>query len=80
NNFMIVGLYLYYPLLIVGCILFVWYFSQIKEGFSIGFNMLKDYFKRDKTIEKTKGDTIFRTFFDILMALMIFIMGFVITI
>ncbi|MFX1600000.1 MAG: lysostaphin resistance A-like protein, partial [Promethearchaeota archaeon] len=34
NNFMIVGLYLYYPLLIVGCILFVWYFSQIKEGFS----------------------------------------------
>ncbi len=80
NNFTIVGLFQYYPLLIIGCILFVWYYSQIKEGLSIGLNMLKNYFKRDNTIEGTKGDTIFRVFFDILMGLLIFIMGFMIMI
>jgi len=79
-TFSIVGLYLYYPLLIIGCILFVWFYSQIKEGLSIGFGMLKDYFKKEKKIEATIGDSIFRVFFDILMGFLIFIMGFIIMI
>ncbi|MFW9826977.1 MAG: CPBP family intramembrane glutamic endopeptidase [Candidatus Thorarchaeota archaeon] len=80
NDFMFIGLYLYYPLLIIGCMLFTWNFSLIKESLSIGFNMLKTYFKRDKDIEITKGDSYFRVFFDILMGIMIFIMGFMIMI
>ncbi|MFW9971192.1 MAG: type II CAAX prenyl endopeptidase Rce1 family protein [Candidatus Odinarchaeota archaeon] len=78
NDFIIVGLYLYYPLIIIGCILFVWYYSQIKEGFLIGLNMLKEYFKLDNKYEKTKGDMAFRIFFDIVMGLIIFVMSFMI--
>ena len=80
NDFMAVALYLYYPLLIVGCMLFVWYYSQIKEGISIGLSMLKSYFTRDNAIEETKGDTVFRIFIDILMGILIFILGFIIMI
>ncbi|MFX0006500.1 MAG: CPBP family intramembrane glutamic endopeptidase [Candidatus Hermodarchaeota archaeon] len=80
NDFTVVGLYLYYPLLIIGCILFVWYYSQIKEGFSIGINMLKTYFKREDKFEKTKGDSIVRVLFDILMGVIIFLMSFMVSI
>ena len=79
-SFTLVALYMYYPLLIIGCGLFVWYYSQIKESLSIGFKMLKTYFKCDETSEETKGDIIFRVFFDILVGLIIFIMGFMIAI
>ncbi len=77
-SFSIMALYLYYPLLIIGCMLFVWFYSQIKEGLIIGFDMLKSYFRRDQKIEETTGDTIFRVLFDILMGLIIFFMGFLI--
>ncbi|MFX0002715.1 MAG: CPBP family intramembrane glutamic endopeptidase [Candidatus Hodarchaeota archaeon] len=80
NDFTLVGLYLYCPLLIIGCLLFVLYFSHIKEGFSIGLKMLKSYFKRDNTIEKTTGDSVFRVFFDIIMALIIFTIGLIVMI
>ncbi|MCK4370701.1 MAG: CPBP family intramembrane metalloprotease, partial [Candidatus Lokiarchaeota archaeon] len=55
-DFSVVALYLYLPLLIIGCVLFIWQFSQIKESLSIGFKMLKSYFKRDNASEDTKGD------------------------
>jgi membrane protease YdiL (CAAX protease family) len=80
NSFMIVGLYLYYPLLIIGCMLFAWNYSLIKDSLSIGFKMLKPYFKINKKFEITKGDTYFRVFFDILMGILIFIMSFMIMI
>jgi len=79
-SFTLISLYLYYPLLIIGSILFIWYYPQIKEGFSIGLDMLKNYFKRDNTIEETKGDALFRVFFDIIMGLIIFVIAFIITI
>ena len=77
---MIVTLYLYVPLLIIGCGLFIWQFSQIKESISTGFNMLRDYFRRVEGSEVTRGDTTFRVFIDILMGLIIFIIGFMIMI
>ena len=77
-DFTSIILNLYYPLIIVGCILFVWYYSQIKESLSMGLKMFKTYFKFDNTSEDTKGDTIFRVFFDILMGFLIFIIGFMI--
>ncbi len=79
-DFSVVALYLYCPLLIIGCILFIWQFSQIKESISVGFTMLKSYFKRNDINEDTKGDTIFRVFIDILMGLLIFLMSFMIMI
>ena len=79
-DFSVVALYLYCPLLIIGCILFIWQFTQIKESLSIGFKMLSSYFKRDNNNEDTKGDLIFRVFIDILMGLIIFFMGFLVMI
>ncbi|MCK4380676.1 MAG: CPBP family intramembrane metalloprotease [Candidatus Lokiarchaeota archaeon] len=79
-DFSVVALYLYCPLLIIGCVLFIWQFTQIKESLSIGFKMLSSYFKRDNNNEDTKGDLIFRVFIDILMGLIIFFMGFLVMI
>jgi len=79
-DFSVVALYLYCPLLIIGCVLFIWQFTQIKESLSSGFKMLVSYFKRDNMNEDTKGDLIFRIFIDILMGLLIFLMGFMIMI
>lgn len=79
-DFSVVALYLYCPLLIIGCVLFIWQFNQIKESVSTGFNMLISYFKRDSPNEDTKGDLIFRVFIDFLMGIIIFIMGFMIMI
>ena len=42
--------------------------------------MLSTYFKLDEFSEKTKGDTAFRVFIDIIMGLLIFLMGFIIAV
>ncbi len=80
GEFSVVAIYLYLPLLIIGLILFIWQFSQIKESISTGFKMLRTYFKKDIKSEESKGDTIFRIFIDIIMAMLIFLMGFLIAI
>ncbi|MFW9900082.1 MAG: CPBP family intramembrane glutamic endopeptidase [Candidatus Thorarchaeota archaeon] len=79
-SFTLVAIYLYYPLLITGLCLLVWFFPLIKESLSTGFNMLSGYFKTDQTIEKTKGDIIFRVFIDIIMGLLLFIIGFIVAV
>ena len=79
-NFSLVALYIYYPLLIIGFCLFVWFYPLIKESLSIGSKMLKSYFNRDEPDESTKGDSIFRVFFDFCMGLMIFLIGFMIAV
>ncbi len=80
SSFTLVALYVYYPLLIIGVFLFVWYYALIKDSLLIGFKMLGTYFKQDQSIEKTKGDVVFRIFFDIILGIIIFIMGFIIAI
>ncbi len=80
SSFTLVALYVYYPLLIIGFCLFVWFYPLIKDSLLLGFKMLGTYFKQDHPIEKTKGDVIFRIFFDIIIGLIIFIMGFIIAI
>lgn len=84
-NFLTTTFLIYIPLFIIGilftivCVLLVWPLSNVKEGLSNGFNMFKTYFKRD-SIEKTKGDTLFRVFFDILLGSLIFLMGMLVAI
>ncbi len=80
NDFILITLYLYIPLLIIGIILFIWQFSRVKESLSIGFKMLKQYFEFDETSEQTRGDKIFRVFFDLVIGCLIFILGIMISI
>jgi len=91
-SFQTVTFFIYIPLFIIGilfvavCLLLVWDFSDLKEGLSNGFIMLKTYFKRDSnelkqdSKEITKGDTFFRIFIDIIIAILIFILSMLIAI
>jgi membrane protease YdiL (CAAX protease family) len=78
-NFQPLALFVYYPLLIIGVMLIVWYFSRIKEGFSIGFPVFKTYFKQDSK-ESTKGDLYFRILIDIFIGILIFLLGFLVAV
>ena len=80
NSFSGIIFYLYTPLLIIGVILLIWQFPRIKGGLSIGIKMFREYFKFDVRGEKTIGDRIFRVFIDIVVAMLIFLMGIMITI
>ncbi len=79
-SFTFVAMYLYYPLLIIGICLFIWFFPMIKDSISTGSKMLGEYFKKDQMSEKSKGDVAFRVFIDIMMGILIFIMGFIIAV
>ncbi|UCC21119.1 MAG: CPBP family intramembrane metalloprotease [Promethearchaeota archaeon] len=85
NSFYVVAFFVYIPLFIIGilftivCLLLVWPLSSVKRGISNGFAFFKTYFKRDSE-EITVGDTVFRIIFDFLIALIIFLMGFIVMI
>ncbi|MFX1394504.1 MAG: CPBP family intramembrane glutamic endopeptidase [Promethearchaeota archaeon] len=76
NDFSLVATYLYLPLLVVSAALFILYFPRIKNGISIGFNEFKTYFKKDESIGESKGDLYIRIFFDLFIAFLILILGF----
>ena len=78
NDFSLVAIYLYLPLLIISVIiviLFMWQFPRIKQGISTGFDEFKTYFKKDDSIGESKSDLYFRVFFDFLIGLLILIIG-----
>jgi len=76
NDFSVVAIYLYLPLLVVSAVLFILYFPRIKNGISKGFDEFKTYFKKDDSIGESKGDLYIRIFFDLFIAFLILILGF----
>lgn len=76
NDFSIVAIYLYLPLLVFSAALFILYFPRIKHGISTGFDEFKTYFKKDEFIGESKGDLYFRIFFDFIIGIFILILGF----
>ena len=75
NDFMVITMYLYLPLLIVSGILFIWQFPRIKNGISDGFSEIKTYFKVNIKNGEAKGDIYFRILFDIAIGLIILLIG-----
>jgi membrane protease YdiL (CAAX protease family) len=80
NNFTNVALFLYCPLLIISAVLLIWQFPRIKESISIGFKLLKNYFKSDREYLESVGDKLFIIFIDLLIGILIFLIGFLILI
>ncbi|MFX1322070.1 MAG: lysostaphin resistance A-like protein [Promethearchaeota archaeon] len=80
NDFTTIALFLYYPLLIIGIILFIWQFPRIKEALSIGFKLLKNYFKSETEYVESIGDKLFMIFIDLLIGIIAFLLGFMILI
>ncbi|MFX1256998.1 MAG: lysostaphin resistance A-like protein [Promethearchaeota archaeon] len=75
NEFIVITVYLYIPLLIISVVLFIWQFPRIKESVSNGFKDFKTYFKIDNTIGESKGELYFRILFDFLIAILILAIG-----
>lgn len=75
NDFIVVALYLYLPLLIFSGILFIWQFSSIKQYFLSGCREFRTYFKKDLKTKESKGDVYFRVFFDLVIGLLILAIG-----
>ncbi len=80
NDFTNIALFLYCPLLIIGIVLFIWQFQRIKEGLSIGFKLLKTYFKSEREYVESLGDKLFIIFIDLLIGIIAFLVGFMILI
>ncbi|MHA1670999.1 MAG: CPBP family intramembrane glutamic endopeptidase [Promethearchaeota archaeon] len=77
NDFMIIGLFLYLPLMLIGIVLLLLKFPLIKESLSIGIKDLKLYFKNDVQINERTDSKIIRIMLDFLFGFLIFVMGFI---
>ncbi len=72
NEFVLVALYLYFPLLIMSVALFFWQFKRIKEGIKVGVEDIKSYFVSEKNINESTGDKCVRIIVDVLLAVLIY--------
>jgi len=77
-DFSFMTFYVYLPLMIVGIIIFIWQFSRIKEGITIGWKDFKKYFAHDDKIGENSVETGFRIVMDFLFGLTIFLIGIII--
>jgi hypothetical protein len=75
NDFSIVTVYLYIPLLVVSICLFIWQYRRVKEGLSIGIKEFLAYFKNDLKINETTTDKIIRILLDLLFGMIIYAVG-----
>lgn len=71
-------LYLYLPLITISLILFVLKFDWFKTRISDGFNYLKKNFNKIIKSDESQLDRLFRILFDIIFALILFVMSFLI--
>lgn len=72
--------FIYGPLLIISLVLLIFQRSRIKESLQIGTKMVKSYFKNNKKQKESSGDKVFRILFDIILAFMLFLFGFFISV
>ena len=75
NDFMILGLFLYLPLMIIGIVLLLLEFPLIKESLSIGTKELRSYLKNDAQIKEKTDSKIVRIMLDFLFGFLIFVLG-----
>ncbi len=71
NDFILVALYLYLPLLITGVFILVWQFSRVKKSVQIGLKEIAIYFKEGET----NSDKATRIGLDIFIAVLILLIG-----
>ena len=79
GNTIELSIFIYFPLFFVGLILLILQRLRIKESLQIGIEMLKSYFQKDLKLKESSGDKNFRILFDILIAFLLFLFGFLIS-
>lgn len=75
NNFSILALYLYLPLLTISIVLLILEFSRIKESLTIGFKEFRTYFKNDAELKEETSHKIIRIIIDFIFGLIIYLFG-----
>ncbi|TFF87196.1 MAG: CPBP family intramembrane metalloprotease [Promethearchaeota archaeon] len=75
-DFFTISLYIYFPLLFIGILLFIWQFSRIKKGIKSGLNEFQNYFKNDDSISEEGNDKFTRIIIDFLIGGIIFVMAY----
>ena len=75
NNFIVIALSLYLPLLVISIGLFIWQYTRIKEALSIGIKEFLKYFKNDSKLRETTMDKIIRIMLDFLFGLILYGIG-----
>lgn len=75
NDFIVIALSLYLPLLVISIGLFIWQYSRIKEGLSIGIKDFSKYFRNDSKVRETTTDKIIRIMLDFLFGLILYGIG-----
>ncbi|NHJ23321.1 MAG: CPBP family intramembrane metalloprotease [Candidatus Lokiarchaeota archaeon] len=78
NDFILMTLTVYIPLLVISVILLVWQFSRIKESITSGFKEFKLYFKNDENIGEETLEKFVRIMYDFLFGFIIFLVGVII--
>ncbi|TFF89730.1 MAG: CPBP family intramembrane metalloprotease [Promethearchaeota archaeon] len=75
NDFIVIVVYLYLPLLVISVGLLIWQFSRVKEGLHIGIREFSTYFKNDLKTKETTTDKIIRIMLDFLFGLILYGVG-----
>ncbi|TFG08815.1 MAG: CPBP family intramembrane metalloprotease [Promethearchaeota archaeon] len=75
NDFMVITIYLYIPLLVGSLFVLAWQFSKIKNGISLVIEEIKTYFLQDKDIKNGESKVMLRIIFDVIITCLILIIG-----
>jgi membrane protease YdiL (CAAX protease family) len=75
QDFLIISLVQYLPLLFISVILFILQYSRIKEALSNGLVEMKNYFTTNEKIGENNKDKIMRIIFDFFIGFIIFIIA-----
>ena len=80
GNFTQLLIFIYIPLLIISLILLILQRSRVQESLQIGIKMIKSYSRNDIKLDESSGDKVFRIFFDIFLAFLVFLFGILISV
>ena len=60
---------------LISLILLILQRSRVKESLKLGKKMIESYYRNDIKLEESLGDKLFRIFFDIFLAFLLFLFG-----
>lgn len=75
--FLLISIYLYFPLMVIGLMLFIWQYSRIKNGVKNGFKEFKAYFGNVSSEGESGNDKYKRILVDFVIGVIIFFMAYI---
>lgn len=79
-NYYLIMILFYFPLITIAIVLLVLQKSRILDSLLIGSNLIKSYFREEEKKSGTIGDKIFQVLCDLLVAILLFLIGIIISV